>query len=325
MAFTARLFAPDAESPADPRQGRPLVGGTVRNWRPRVDQLIEKYLRHCRVENVHTPESQKQCDRILGMFGLAYARSYADELVAGDLEEWIEDHPEWKKPNSRRYAAIKVAALYQFGVRRGYVKENPFGVVASKYKPGPPAPELTDDHFERICRRANKPQETIFRFVRLVGCRIHEAVDANWQDLDLDRGVWTVPKHKTVKTTGKPKKKALSAEAVALLRKLKADRPKSKPGDPAFVSTRGQRWERSSPSKALLKIKRALGLDTAATLHGIRHRFTAAALMNGASERQVAEQLGHGDTRMVSKVYADLSENVDFMRGAADAARPKIG
>ena len=51
-----------------------------------------------------------------------------------------------------------------------------------------------------------------------------------------------------------------------------------------------------------------------------RHSFVSDALENGVGIAQVAELLGHTDTRMVSRHYGHLNQKVAHMKDAAKKA-----
>jgi integrase len=96
---------------------------------------------------------------------------------------------------------------------------------------------LTDDElraFWKATGRMAYPQQPMLRLLLLTGMRKNEAAGLRWSEVDLERGVITVPpeRYKTGQTFVLP----LSAEAVALLRDL----PRFKRGDCVFSFTFGE-------------------------------------------------------------------------------------
>lgn len=264
------------------------------------------------------------------------------------LTDWIEAHPSWKSVSTRRSKADQVKAAFSWAEEQGRIDRNPFKQV--RYREAERRPDLPDDTLERVCRLANKRYEEALRFLRLTACRLTELCEAEWADVDLDRGVWTIPRHKSRRFTGRAKVVALVPEAVELLRSLGKSsleagaaapntsaapvdvRGANVPADAPVVVTghifrnnRGTPWTRRTLGQQLRRMKERFGIRTPASLHGIRHRFGTCAVAAGAPIKLVAQQMGHSSVTTTERFYVNLSGEIEAIRAAAEKGLPKKG
>ena len=105
----------------------------------------------------------------------------------------------------------------------------------------------------------------LMEFVILTACRTGEAIGARWEELDMTRAVWTVPKERM-------KAKAvhrvpLSSAAISVLMPLRA----AKISPYVFP---GQKEERPLSTMTLLALIRRMGREGAITTHGFRSSFS---------------------------------------------------
>lgn len=321
-----RVFRPD--EPAHP----PAL--TVRD-------VIALYLRHCQVEGVHSPEARTERVRTLGLFAADLGHMAVADAKAFHLSDWIEGHSTWKSVSTRRAKANEVRAAFQWAAIGERIARNPF--LSVRYSEAERRPELPDNTLDRIAALANKPYERAVRFLRLTGCRLSELCRAEWPDVDLDKGLWIVHQHKSRKRTGKAKLIALVPDAVELLRELRGLQVTaavtagavgvllSQTGitDPAgtiFRNNRGTAWTRHTLGQYLRALKKRHGIETAASLHGIRHQMATVAIAAGAPIKLVAAQLGHATVATTERFYCHLGAGqMDAIREAACLGLPKRG
>lgn len=301
-----------------------------------IRDLVAAYLRYSASENIHCTESRYCRGRIFADFVAMYGHLDPGALMGFHLEDWVASHSGWQSVTSRRTSANYVKACFAWAAKGGRIAKNPFANV--RYGEAERRPELPDEALEQIARCGSKAFERAVRFLRLTGCRLTELCQATWGDVDLDAGLWTIPKHKSRKFTKRVKVVALVAEAVALLRSMAgADAAGSvapaMPASPAigagvsrflFLNTRGSPWSRYSLGETLRRVKKKHGITTKATLHGIRHRCAAAMIDGGAPIKMVAEQLGHSSVAVTERYYFEPSaQTLVAMRQAMSLGLPK--
>jgi integrase len=156
----------------------------------------------------------------------------------------------------------------------------------------------------------------VFKFLLLTGARKGEALNATWDQFDLDKGVWTKPSHMT-----KQKKKEhlpLSEKAIDLLqtlKKLNKDRsaylfPGRVPGEP--IKEVKTFWS-AVLKKAELKNVR---------VHDLRHTHASHLVSSGLSLSIVGKLLGHTQASTTQR-YAHLAD--EPLRQAAELFGSKVG
>lgn len=138
-------------------------------------------------------------------------------------------------------------------------------------------------------------------FLLWTGCRVGEALQLTWGDIDLSNARVTFTKTKTNRNRAVP----IAARALKVLERLK-DQGSEQP----FVinqDTFGKKWN---------KLKEGIGIDDASvTPHTLRHTCAARLVMSGVSLYEVAKWLGH-TTIATTQIYAHLAP--DHLRGAAE-------
>lgn len=98
----------------------------------------------------------------------------------------------------------------------------------------------------------------------------------------------------------------ISEDAADALREALAQAPRRGPGEPVFFGPRGtDRMLGSSVSHALPRFLRAAGLP-ALSPHALRHGAATLMLAGGANIRTIAEQLGHRNPALTSRLYAHV-------------------
>jgi integrase len=145
------------------------------------------------------------------------------------------------------------------------------------------------------------------RFLILTAARTGEVLKATWDEIDLDRGMWTIPGERM--KSGREHRVALSGAAVALLKALPRD------GDYVFPGPTPDRPQHHLSMRLVLK---SLGRDSI-TIHGFRSTFRDWAAEQTNFPRELAEMaLAHAVGDKVEAAYrrSDLFEK---RRKLADA------
>jgi integrase len=130
-------------------------------------------------------------------------------------------------------------------------------------------------------------------FTILTAARSGEALGARFDEIDLERGIWTVPAHRM--KAGREHRVPLSLRALEIVRHM-ADLRTSE-----FVFP-GSRSGRPLSNMALTMLLRRLGVD--ATVHGFRSAFRDWAAERTSVPREVAEAaLAHVNSDKVEAAY----------------------
>lgn len=278
-----------------------------------ASEVIALYLRHSQATNLHGQAARAEREYTLGLFSVRFGGIDVSELKPYHLSDWIEGNDRWKSVSTRRAKANCVRAAFEWAAKGERIDRNPFKSV--RYAEAERRPDMPEEVIEQIAKAGSKPFERAIRFLRLTGCRLGELCAAKREDFDLGAGLWIIHRHKSRRFTCRPKVVALLPEAVAIIRT-------SPEGGYAFVNLRGKPWTRVTLGQTWRRLKKRLGIETAASLHGIRHRFATSAIGNGAPIKLVAEQLGHASAAVTERFY--WHRNAGHLEAIREAAALSI-
>jgi integrase len=124
----------------------------------------------------------------------------------------------------------------------------------------------------------------------LNGLRISEALGADIDDLDVDRG------HRTLRVVRKGGKHAIVPLAPRTSRALDLY-VGERPSGPLFLGALGGGMDRCAADRMVKRLARRAGIAKRISPHSLRHSFITAALDAGVALRDVQEAASHADPR----------------------------
>jgi integrase len=166
------------------------------------------------------------------------------------------------------------------------------------------AKAYSNDQIQRVFAAAAGTEiEQLVGLIARTGARSHEARAARWEDIDLPRGVWTIPAEmqKTGGVTGEAHLIPLSRGALDLLKAKKATSAASgESGDgwvfPAPTTSCvvcGRAGHMDKPNKASAAVKRTAGIVDRGLLHRFRDTLKTRLSEHGVDARVSEHILGH--------------------------------
>jgi integrase len=148
--------------------------------------------------------------------------------------------------------------------------------------------------FERL-REQNSVSAKALQFTMLTAARTGEALGATWQEINLDKALWTIPASRM--KAGKEHLVPLSAAAVNLLKTLTQGRSGEGPVFP------GQTGKKPLSNMAMLMLLRRMNVEEF-TVHGFRSTFRDWAGDKTSFAREVVEHaLAHTIGSEVERAY----------------------
>jgi integrase len=308
-----------------------------------VASIINRYISFARTRIA--PAVLGERERYFQSFAEAHGfREVNDrDCLPYHLTSWLDAHPEWASDWTKHHAVAIIHRPFNWAAKQRLIAANPFRGVT--HRPGDPRRPMTDDEFDRllvavernrrpsgdrypsgrkVCpsdlvRKAGPSPADRFRellqFHRLTGARPGEAAKLKWTDLDLERAVILLMKHKTSHTqrTPKPRVIPLHPDLVALLIAIKA---RKEPGENVFYNHRGTLWNRCNMSLRMQRAREKAGIPDDAKLYGLRHAFGIRAIVNQVDIKTLAELMGHTTTRMTEHYLSHLGGQIGHLHAA---------
>lgn len=155
----------------------------------------------------------------------------------------------------------------------------------------------------------------------LTGCRPAEVAKVRKDNVNLERGLWVLPKHKTAKKTGRPRIIYLCPQALELTKKLVLRCPDD---GPLFRNSRGVPWTGNAIRTRFRRLRKKHPELKGVIAYTYRASFATDALEAGVPDASVAALLGHTNTDTLHRFYSRLSQKVDHLKeAAAKATRPE--
>jgi integrase len=217
-----------------------------------------------------------------------------------------------KKPYQANRALALVSKMFSLSISWGWCKDNPV-IGIQKYQEEKRDRWLSEEETQRLWAVLDKHSQNltayIFKFLLLTGARKGEAMQATWNQFDMEKGIWTKPSHltKQKKTEYLP----LSSKALSVLQEIKKingqmnAQMKSKPSAYVFPGrVNGQPIkEVKSFWKTVLKEAKLENVR----IHDLRHTHASYLVSKGLSLSIVGKLLGHTQASTTQR-YAHIAD-----------------
>lgn len=268
---------------------------------PSIEALADEYIdRHASKKR---PKSLYEDNNLLNKLILPSIGSYS---VAGVSRRDLEDLH--KRLERTPYQANRVIALlskmFSLAISWGWREDNP-AMGIKKFQEEKRDRWLDRDELSRLWGVLDKydahPTSYLFKLLLLTGARKGEAMNATWDQFDLEKGLWIKPSHLT-----KQKKKEhlpLSEKTLSLLKKLqelnKFNSPYLFPGRVAGQPIKEIKtfWKKVLEEANLENVR----------VHDLRHTHASHLVSSGLSLSVVGKLLGHTQAATTQR-YAHLAD-----------------
>lgn len=255
-------------------------------------------------------------NQILPVFG----SKFMDEITRKDISDF---HRDLIKRGYRPGTANRALVLLRFAFNLGLkwevpgLKGNPTqGVALHKDLEGKKERFLSEEEtiklFDSLQQSDNKMLPFIVATLLLAGVRKREALDARWEDVDLNNRLWHIPKTKA----GRPRYVPISDSLCALFRSI----PHYDNCDWVFPNHKTMR-PYESVFNSWNSARKLAGLEDV-RLHDLRHSFASFAINSGRSIYEIKALLGHQQLRTTER-YSHLAKST--LMSAVDAVGNLIG
>lgn len=257
----------------------------------------------------HTPDTYRWYLYFLQSFSELYGLLPAAQLRSLHVTTWVDSHANWK--GGRRNAVICVKRAFNWAEAEGVLSPNPLKNVKKPKQSARSRIVSADERAEILAAIKDSGFRDLVFAMQETGARPGEVRKVTAAHVNLELGVWVFAEHKTAHKTDKPRVIYLNEAMVALTRRLIVLYPEGPlfrgPLSKKGFTSNGVRCRFRNLRKKLPHLKGVI-----ATAY--RHSFATQALEKGVGIAQVAELLGHVDTKMVSRHYSQLSQRVQHLR-----------
>jgi integrase len=209
-------------------------------------------------------------------------------------------------------------AMFKFAASHEIIKSNPF-ITISKVRIESKTRFLDKTEISALFESLKEEKQIYQDVVQILiytGQRKGNVYSMEWDELDLERGVWTIPHTKTkTKTTYHAQ---LATPAIEILKKRLETHTKEF-GESPYVFATKQRGNRtghlstkSDNSGYWKRIIERAGLDTEdpakrITPHTMRKTLASWQVLEGVDLLSISKSLGHSDISTTAKSYAHLN------------------
>ncbi len=223
--------------------------------------------------------------------------------------------------NSVTRKASAVRNFYQYLVKSGKIKKNPFFYILSpkeeKRLPGVLTEKETAALLDSISTDTffEMRDRVMLELIYSTGIRINELVNLDIKDADLVNG--------EIKVLGKGQKPRIApvgGAALNLLRDYMRKLKEAYDSGPLFINKNKKRLTARSVERIIKARAEKAGIKKKVTPHTLRHSFATHLLDRGADLRSVQELLGHANLS-TTQIYTHLS--INKLKKEYDKAHPR--
>ena len=151
------------------------------------------------------------------------------------------------------------------------------------------SPAETQALFRALAADPDETAASVLALLAVTGARRGEVLKARWENVDLERGLLTVPRSKSGRTRHIP----LSAVAVSILQRQLAKRQLHPENPYVFPSGRRSGQPVEGVRGAWRRARAAAGLPEDLRIHDLRHSFASALANSGVPINEIGTVLGH--------------------------------
>ena len=263
-----------------------------------ITDSLEDVIKEYRLRKVNVLRSAHEINRVIDRELLSRWKSKSmHDISRRDILSALDEIVARGSPASANYAHRVLRAMFNWAIGRGIVERSP---CAGLSKPAPVNSRsrvLTDDELREVifaARRTSRPYGAIVELLSLLGQRRSEVAEMTWQEVDIEKKIWTIPVART---------KNSKAHFVHLApRALEIIQAQPKVSELVFPTSSGKRFMEYS------KMKTQLDNDSGVTnwvLHDLRRTVVSGMASLGIAPHVADKILNHlsGTISGVAAVY----------------------
>ncbi|MEM6484383.1 MAG: site-specific integrase [Pseudomonadota bacterium] len=168
---------------------------------------------------------------------------------------------------------------------------------------------ITQEEFDSLVEASDIAFARVLTALRHTGCRPGEVRSLIWDWVDLEKGIWTFPDHKTITQQRDPKPRCVPLPPEVLKLCLELAKKKHRAADHVFLNSKGKPYSKDNLCRRMSQVRKKAGIELKAgeqlVLYCNRHTFgtETAGLV---TDIELANLMGHTDVRTTQR-YVHLS------------------
>jgi integrase len=262
--------------------------------------MKDHYFPHARIhKRSHVRDDQLYRIRIKPKFG----ETKLSAITRYDVQKFQNELSEEKlSPASQDHHIKLLRRVFNLAVQWEFLEKNVLTGIKLRLVDNELHDVADDEQLLRLVEvlrtDENRPVCNILMFLLSTGARLNEALQATWSQVDLEKGLWTIP------ATNAKSKRSRSVPLNDSAMYVLAEAGKQKKVEAIFANpSTGKPF--TTITRVWYRLRKEAGI-TKMRIHSMRHQFASLLVSSGRSLFDVQVLLGHSDPR-VSQRYAKLS------------------
>ena len=278
-----------------------------------IDQLLEDYLQHLKLERGLSPNSITSYRRDISEFISFSKIKSPDKLDLSIINRYIDSlNKSGRKPSTMARKISSLKRFFQYLRDNGVIKENPAAALAAprivRYHPHYLSPSEIESILEKIdtSTTRGKRDRAVIELLYGSGLRISELINLKISDIEFEA--------QFIRVLGKGDKERLvplgdfARRAVEIYLEARDQNKAGASSNILFINRIGDKFSRVSLWKLVRKAALGAGISKRVTPHTFRHSFATHMLEGGADLRIVQEMLGHADIS-TTQIYTTIDRD----------------
>ena len=172
--------------------------------------------------------------------------------------------------------------------------------------------------FRALLRHSDRHFRRFLIALRLTGCRPGELRSLVWEWVDLERGLWIIPEHKTITRQREPRPRIIPLPRAVLMMCKWLARTAHTPEDHVFLNRHGQPYTKDCLTTKMDRIRERAKVGVKGgeriVLYSARHTYGTDGV-GKVSDIELAELMGHTEARMTHRyVHLKVEHLQDIQR-----------
>ena len=181
---------------------------------------------------------------------------------------------------------------------------------------------ITPEEFKAIFRKADRHFRRFLIALRLTGCRPGELRKLIWAWVDLERGLWIIPEHKTITRMKTPRPRIIPLPRAVLMVCQWLARKPHKPEDHVYLNKLGIPYTMDCVVRKMARLRERAGIEAKGgeqiVLYSNRHTYGTDS-SGRVSDLELAELMGHTDVRTTQRyTHFNVERLQDIQRRAQE-------